>query len=275
MSIPPFSERHSGLPTILGRRRELLLGYSNHLRASGLTVGRYAPDVLLPVTLDERAMMQRWKQYVQGKTSAYLITDSFRKLRHSRVARVVFDGWRTGIGPKQRNRARAKAAARAEVAKEVLLAEELTKVSETPGETQTCEAEVTEKYVKVSGQVGFSDINSASFFFATSSQLAEGGQEPMRSGVVSLTRNAPGVSPAESIPAATAIVMPADEWSEAHGNAVWRPRKAFAERRAEADLKVARRTVVAAWRGSLAREIGLRQARQQRKVKQLARREPT
>ncbi|CAM9742176.1 unnamed protein product, partial [Sphacelaria rigidula] len=225
------------LPTMLGRRRELLLGYSNHLRASGFTGGRYAPEVLLPVTLDELAMMQRWKQHVQAKKSADLVTDSFRKRRHARIVRVVFDGWRTGIGPKQRNRAQAKAAATAGAAKEAFLAEKFTKASATLGETRTSEADVVEKYVQV---------NRESWVFR------------------------PGSSPA-----ATVMMVPSDGWSEFDGTVIWQPRKGFAEKRAKADLKVARRTVVAAWRGSLARDIGLRQAKQQRKTKQLARREPT
>lgn len=57
--------------------------------------------------------------------------------------------------------------------------------------------------------------------------------------------------------------------------AAQRQNRCFIERRAEADLNVARRTVVAAWRGSLTRAIGLRQAQRERWLKQTARRQPT
>lgn len=262
---------------MLGRRRELLLGYSNHLRASGFTGGRYAPEVLLPVTLDELAMMQRWKQHVQAKKSADLVTDSFRKRRHARIVRVVFDGWRTGIGPKQRIRAQAKAAATAGAAKEAFLAEKFTKASATLGETRTSEADVVEKYVQVNREswVFRRQLTRFWFFVVPCLQLVKGGKTPWRSGDAPLMRNVPGVSSAGSSPAATVMMVPSDGWSEFDGTVIWQPRKGFAEKRAKADLKVARRTVVAAWRGSLARDIGLRQAKQQRKTKQLARREPT
>lgn len=47
------------------------------------------------------------------------------------------------------------------------------------------------------------------------------------------------------------------------------------EARVEADLKVARRTVVAGWRSALTRTIGLRQAKHEHQLKEGARRIPT
>lgn len=54
-----------------------------------------------------------------------------------------------------------------------------------------------------------------------------------------------------------------------------RQQQTFAQGRAEADLRIARRTVVAGWRGALTREIRMRQARQEWRLKKAARLEPT
>lgn len=59
-----------GLPARLKRRRELMLGYSQLLRERGFVPGRYAPEVLVPATVDVQALMQRWKQHTQGRASA-------------------------------------------------------------------------------------------------------------------------------------------------------------------------------------------------------------
>lgn len=74
-----------------------------------------------------------------------------------------------------------------------------------------------------------------------------------------------------AVAADTSMVAVADELNMPR---VWRPQM-LAERRAEADLKVARRTIVAGWRGALTRGIGLRQARQEHRLKKAARQEPT
>ena len=55
-----------------------------------------------------------------------------------------------------------------------------------------------------------------------------------------------------------------------------RQRKAsFIESNALADLKVARRTVIAGWKSALTRAIGLKQAKQEHRLKKQGRRHPT
>lgn len=206
-----------GLQITLRRRRELLLDYSGLLRARGFTAGRYSPETILPFTLDERALMQRWKQYVQVKICARLLTKSLTQRRLARVVRVVFDGWRTGIGPKQRRRAAQKLAA----------AERAVSV----GILKTTSAGRDGNPKRDSECLGESEVRRVSESLISAAALA---QQPVR-----------------------------------------QLSQAFAERRAQADLQIARRTVVAGWRGSLARDIGLRHIRQEWRVKRAARQEPT
>lgn len=54
-----------------------------------------------------------------------------------------------------------------------------------------------------------------------------------------------------------------------------RQKVSLVEARVEADLKVARRTVIAGWRSALTRTIGLRQAKHEHQLKERARRIPT
>lgn len=74
-----------------------------------------------------------------------------------------------------------------------------------------------------------------------------------------------------AVAADASIVAVADEQNVPR----FRRPQALAERRADADLKVARRSIVAGWKGALTRGIGLRQARQEHRLKRAARQEPT
>lgn len=190
-----------GLTVELRRRRALLLGYSKLLRARGFTQGRYAPEVILPYTCGVNALFQRWKQHTQGNVCARFLVDTQRRRRHIQVVRVAFDGWRTGIGPKQL-RANASAA---------------------------------------------------------------------------LRRLAAGV-PSSVLNSTTSVNCPREVQEDielAGARTTWGARQSFVELRANADLRVARRTVVAGWRGALTREIWLRQGRADRLLKKAARQEPT
>lgn len=141
-----------------------------------------------------------------------------RRRRLARVTRVAFDGWRTGIGPRQRRAALRLAAA-------------IRAAGAGSAPPSAVDADTPPPRIAVIAPV------KANHTVNTNDAVAVAHHEQTRPQV--------------------------------------RRQQVFAERRAEADLKVARRTVVAGWRGALTREIGLRQARQHHTLKRAARREPT
>lgn len=183
-----------GLAPLLRRRRELLLGFSELLRARGFVRGRYSPEVLLPSTLDTRAQFQRWKQYVQGITCSRLLVETQRRRRDGRIMYIAFKSWKMGIGSYR-------------------ITVPTTATTATTRESPA----------------GYSSWEKAS----------------------------------------------EDGAAVREDRMLWDKRQTFVERRANADLRVARRTVLAAWRGSMTREIWLRQMREDRRMKKAARMEPT
>lgn len=199
----------------------------------------------MPATLDPLALMQRWKQHTQGRITARLLGESLRCRRVARVARAAFDGWSTGVGPKQRQEAQAMAAALAA--------------------TATTLAAVAA--AEPAGVVSLSHHSSA----ILSEQ--EGRNVTFTSSVAGEGAGAGAGTP----PSSAVVCTVGFEQPQATPRFVRRDpeRQTFAERGAETDLRVARRTVVAGWRGALTREIGLRQAKREWRLKQAARLEPT
>lgn len=222
------------LPATLRRRRELLIGYSDLLRTRGFVPGRYAPEVFQSSTLDERALIQRWKQCVQERACARLLVETLQRRRLSRIARVVFDGWRTGIGPRQRRRVES-------IAPITLMA--ATLAAATPLEAAELEA-------SAGGN-------------STQASACPHGEEP-RLALTARSWAADHVPGQGCAAQCAAQLQPAQE-----------RRQSFAERRADADLKVAQRTIIAGWRGALTRIIQLRQTREEKRLKKSARHEPT
>lgn len=89
-----------GLAALLKRRRELMLGYSRLLHERGFIPGRYAPAVLLPATLDQLALMQRWKQHTQGRASARFLGEvcNHRGLKRGQTRMLPTKYWRARSG---------------------------------------------------------------------------------------------------------------------------------------------------------------------------------
>lgn len=231
----------------------------------GFVPGYYAPEVLLPATLDPLALVQRWKQYTQGRAVSRFLGDSLTRRRRHRVARVAFDGWRTGLGPRQRREAKAMK----------------TTVSAT---ASASEAKLETR----------SEVFSSSAAVAASASASAASVTPPR----------PSARDARAAAAVAALEKKQEEEEEeedaqeggyhgsdggagdddtgfgAGGSSVLRRRGhhekvTFVEARVGVDLAVARRTVVAGWRSALTRAIGLRQARRERLVKKQGRRHPT
>ena len=191
----------------------------------------------MPATLDPLALVQRWKQHTQGRIIARLLGESLRRRRLARIARAVFDGWRTGVGPRQERGAQAMATALAAAAA----------AAERSG------------------------VASRSHHSGTIISEQEGSNVTVTSPVAGAGAG-PGTPPSSAVACRVGFEPP-----QATPRFVRRDseRKTFAERGAEADLRVARRRVVAGWRGALVREIGLRQAKHEWRLKQAARLEPT
>ncbi|CAM9425409.1 unnamed protein product, partial [Hapterophycus canaliculatus] len=220
------------MPAILGRRRDLLLDYSRLLEERGFVPGRFCPDVILPATLDPPALIQRWKQYTQVRAAARFLRVSLRRRYGHRVARVAFDGWRTGLGPKQHREAAAMKDA----------------LAHATGEATAC--------VVVSARPVARAAMEASVGYLEEEHEEHDGDEEDDS----------VADVAETVAQCTGA-----------GNPSRRERRkvAFVEARVDADLKVARRTVIAGWRGALTRDIGLRHMKQEFRLKKEARRHPT
>ncbi|CAM9677532.1 unnamed protein product, partial [Laminaria digitata] len=207
----------------------------------GFIPGRYAPEVILPATLDPLALVQRWKQHTQGRVTARLLGESLTRRRLARVARVVFHGWRTGVGPRQERETQAMAAALSTAATGVGVAVGVGGVGVAgAGDRDTLTAE--------QGGDGVVTVTSMKGTAASADDTLEGQQQQQQ------------VEDGFSV-------------RRRRGGSVWR--QTFAERRAEADLRIARRTVVAGWRAALTRELVLRQAKQEWRLKKAARLEPT
>lgn len=200
----------------------------------GFVPGRYCPEALLPATLDPPALIQRWKQYTQARAAARFLRDSLRRRHRHRVARFAFDGWRTGLGPKQRREASAMKDALARGATGIAPATRVMSARgvarDAVGDTGHCSEEEQEE--------------------------DEGGEEGDDS-VADVT---------ETVVQRPGAALPS------RGE---RQKVAFVEARVDADLKVARRTVIAGWRSALTRAIGLRHAKQGFRLKKEARRHPT
>lgn len=198
----------------------------------GFVPGRYCPEALLPATLDPSALIQRWKQYTQAKAAARFLRESLRRRHRHRVARVAFDGWRVGLGPKQRREAIAMKNALMRgtgVAPATSVVSARPAVRDAMGDNEDSFEEEQEEHD------GDNDDDA----------VADG--------------------------------MEAGEHRRGAGYPSQRQRQkvAFVEARVDADLKVARRTVIAGWRSALSRAIGLRQAKQEFRLKKEARRHPT
>ncbi|CAM9316446.1 unnamed protein product, partial [Choristocarpus tenellus] len=88
-----------GLPQRLRRCSELLLGFSALLKGRGLVPGYYCPSVLLPATLDFRALFQRWKQHTQQRAMRRLLESLLNERRRLRQLRGVFRAWHMGFPP--------------------------------------------------------------------------------------------------------------------------------------------------------------------------------
>eukprot|EP00752_Nemacystus_decipiens_P014275 g12696.t1 len=226
------------LPAVLRRRRELLLDYS--------------------CLLKERALVQRWKQYTQGRAVARFLGDSLRRRYLHRVARSAFDVWRTGVGPRQRREAAAMkaavmkaatAAARSEASAaptRVRLGRPLRRNTEKDegvnleeedrGEKAGYEEEGKDEYGTGGGDAGVAgEVEADCRRGRHHKHEAEEGSKPRRR----------------------------------------QQRASFIEERVLADLTVARRTVIAGWKGALTRAIGLRQAKQEHRLKKQGRLHPT
>ena len=215
----------------------------------GFVPGRYAPEVILPVTLDPLALLQRWKQHTQGRVTARLLGESLRRRRLARVARVVFDGWRTGMGPRQRREAQAMAAALSAAATATAAAA----AAAAAAATAAAGAAESAAAVNCAHQTKDSDTLAAE-------QEDNVAVTPVVTGTGTVASDDDNV---EEPQAMRSLRQGLER------------RQTFAERRAEVDLRIARRTVIAGWRGALTREIGLRQAKQEWRLKKAARREPT
>lgn len=196
--------------------------------------------MLLPATLDLRALLQRWKQYTQLRLAVRLLDEALRRRRFSRVTRVAFDGWQTGLGPKQKRAATAMAFALAEVGTAAVAAPAVAAVvvASTSGAFQ---------FKTKTKSLGVIDIEEDDDVGAVANDevVAAIEAETERQGLQTMVHHRT------------------------------RRQQAFDERRAEADLKVVRRNVVAGWKGALARNIKMKQMRQEWRVKKAARRVPT
>ncbi|CAM9849638.1 unnamed protein product, partial [Discosporangium mesarthrocarpum] len=210
----------------LRRRRELLLGFSHLLERRGLVPGRYCPAVLLPATLDRRAILQRWVQYTQLQVASRMLCSSLRVRGRFRGSRVAFDGWRWGLPPSAAAAYRVRAPEGAE-------REKLADVGRADKDLE--------------GEEG-SDISAMKYGNGRLNDLERRGFGDFRDGFRHRGWDC--------------------KW-------VVRGKKPLPELRAEADLEVMRRTVVAAWRGSLVRTIVSRQRRHMTRLKRSARMEPT
>ncbi|CAM9231173.1 unnamed protein product, partial [Ectocarpus sp. 13 AM-2016] len=229
------------LPATLRRRRELLLDYSRLLQERGFVPGRYDPEVLLPATLDPSALFQRWKQYTQERAAARFLRCSLRHRHLHRVARVTFDGWRTGLGPTQARRAAEMRAAPTEAEAGATATQSDAEAIGVPG--RSLKRTLTEDV----GEIIEEDEEEEEEAEEEDGGIATGGAQtgdPRRS-----RRGEDGNLRQQKV-----------SWVEA---------------RVEADLRVARRTVISGWRSALTRTIGLRQAKREHQLKEGARRIPT
>ncbi|CAM9821927.1 unnamed protein product, partial [Ectocarpus sp. 4 AP-2014] len=225
------------LPAALRRRRKLLLDYSRLLQERGFVPGRYAPEVLLPATLDPSALFQRWKQHTQARAAARFLRCSLRRRHLHRVARVTFDGWRTGLGPRQVQRAAEMRAA------------------PTQEEAGATAAQSDDAAIRVPGR----SLKRTLTEDAGEIIEEEEEEEEEDSGI------------------ATRGAQTGDSRRSRRGEDgnLRQQKVSWVEARVEADLKVARRTVIAGWRSALTRTIGLRQAKREHQLKEAARRIPT
>ncbi|CAM9303164.1 unnamed protein product [Ectocarpus fasciculatus] len=228
------------LPATLRRRRDLLLDYSRLLQERGFVAGRYAPEVLLPATLDPSALFQRWKQYTQARAASRFLRCSLRRRHLHRVARVAFDGWRTGLGPRQVRRAAAMRAATTEAAAGAAAAAAHSDAAAMGVPARSPRRTPTEDVVEIIEEEEDEEEGEEDGGVATGGAQAG---EPRRGGDGSLQQRVQKVS--------------------------------LVEARVEADLKVARRTVIVGWRSALTRTIGLRHAQHEHRLKEGARRIPT
>lgn len=224
----------------------------------GFVPGRYAPEVLLPATLDPLALIQRWKQYTQGRVASRFLEDSLGRRYLHRVVRVAFDGWRTGLGPRQRREAAAMktaaaaaAAARSEAssaAASVGLARPLSRNTKQVVAITSEEKAEEEEEEEEEGKEGNGDYVSG------------GGAAGVAAGV-----EADGRGERQH------------EYGAREGSKQRRRQQktSFTEARVLADLAVARRTVIAGWKSALTRTITLRQAKQEHRLKKQGRLHPT
>lgn len=229
-----------------------------HPHHQGFVPGRYAPEVLLPATLDPLALLQRWKQYTQGRAASRFLGESLRRRHLHRVARVAFEGWRTGLGPRQRREAAAlkavvaaAATARSEAsaaAASVERAHPLRRNTKQRVLVRVEENGEEEEEEDEEGEESEDDYDSGDGDAGVAAGVGEGGR---------------GRRQHEH-----AVVDGFNQRGRAN-------KASFIEAHVLADLAVARRTVIAGWKSALTRAIGLRQARQEHRLKKQGRRHPT
>ena len=232
----------------------LSLSLSRPVRRPGFVPGRYAPEVLLPATLDPTALIQRWKQYTQWRAASRFLRESLRRRHLHRVVRVAFDGWRTGLGPKQRREAAAMKAAMAAATGgrseapatptiSGALGQPVGRTARQDAAPRLVEAEEEEEEEEEERDLEEGEHNGDDGVYGGNDDVDEmdhaGGREER-------SRQRRRRQEASSI-----------------------------ECRAKIDLAAARRTVIAGWKTSLPRTIGIRQAKQEHLVKKQARRHPT
>lgn len=218
----------------------------------GFVPGHYSPEVLLPATLDPLALIQRWKQYTQGRAVSRLLVDSLIRRRHHRVARVAFDGWRKGMGPRQRRAAAAMeaaivAAAAVGTRSKAFAAAAASGKPASPSARDGKEAAVAALEMEQQQQEGEEEGDKEAEEGGYGDDPADGDSFGLGTGAghSRLLRR----SQHQKVP--------------------------FVEARTGVDLAVARRTVIAGWRAALTRAVGLRQAKQEWQVKRDGRRRPT
>lgn len=225
---------------------------SHHL---GFVPGRYAPEALLPATLDPLALIQRWKQYTQGRAASRFLRDSLRRRYLHRVARVAFDGWRTGLGPRQRREAAAmKVAVAAAAAVQWEASAAAASVAQARPLWRTAKQDAVEKLEEAEGK-------------EEEEETKEEGKDGDDGGDGDV-----GVADRAETSCRGGRQRAAGESSKRRRR---QQKVSFIEARVLADVTVARRTVIAGWKSTLTRAIGIRQARQECRLKKQGRRHPT